>query len=90
MTPSPDSFSDPLSDPLSDAPPPLESALETPDTLAADAADTERLTLGERLVVSVSAFFSTLADRSHMAESPTFFETGRLSTQWASFRRDVK
>jgi hypothetical protein len=52
--------------------------------------EAERLTLGERLVVSVSAFFSTLADRSHIADSPSFFETGRLSAQSASFRRDTK
>jgi hypothetical protein len=86
MTPHTDSFPDPLSN----TPLPLDSALETPSTLAADAADTERLTLGERLVISVSAFFSTLADRSHMAESPAFFETGRLSTQCVTFRRDPK
>ena len=78
MTPNPDSFSPP------DLPPLLES------TLADDGLETERLSLGERLVVSVSAFFSTLADRSHLAESPTFFETGRLSAQSASFRRDTK
>jgi hypothetical protein len=78
MTPSPDSFSSP------DLPPLLEA------TLADDGLETERLSLGERLVVSVSAFFSALADRSHMAESPTFFETGRLSAQSASFRRDTK
>jgi len=78
MTPSPDSFSP------SDLPPLLESPL------ADEGSDTERLSLGERLIVSVSAFFSTLADRSHMAESPTFFETGRLSAQSASFRRNTK
>jgi hypothetical protein len=78
MTPSPDSFSPP------DPPFPPEV------TLADDGLETERLSLGERLVISVSAFFSTLADRSHMAESPTFFETGRLSAQSASFRRDTK
>jgi len=78
MTPNPDSFSPPDLLPLPEP------------TLADDGLETERLSLGERLVVSVSAFFSTLADRSHMAESPTFFETGRLSAQSASFRRGTK
>jgi hypothetical protein len=78
MTPNPDSFS-PLDPPL-----PLDS------TLADEDLETERLSLGERLVVSVSAFFSTLADRSHMADSPAFFETGRLSAQSTSFRRDAR
>jgi hypothetical protein len=78
MTPNPDSFSPP------DLPPLLEPTVED------EGPDTERLSLGERLVVSVSAFFSTLADRSHMADSPAFFETGRLSAQSASFRRDTK
>jgi len=78
MTPNPDSFSPP------DLPFPLDSALADEDL------ETERLSLGERLVVSVSAFFSTLADRSHMADSPAFFDTGRLSTQCASFRREAK
>ena len=78
MTPNPDSFSP------SDLPPPLDS------TLADDSLETERLSLGERLVVSVSASSLDIADRSHMAESPTFFETGRLSAQSASFRRDTK
>jgi hypothetical protein len=55
-----------------------------------EGSEAERLTLGERLVVSVSAFFSTLADRSHIADSPSFFETGRLSAQSASFRRDTE
>jgi hypothetical protein len=77
MTPNPDSFSP------CDLPLPLES------TLADEDLKTERLSLGERFVVSVSAFFSTLADRSHMADSPAFFETGRLSTHCASFRRDA-
>jgi hypothetical protein len=79
MTPSPDSFSVP------DAPPDLPLPLD-----AADAPDTERVTLGVRLVASVGAFFSALADRSHMADSPAFFETDRLSTRCASFRRDAQ
>ena len=78
MTPNPDSFS------------PHDHTLPLDSALADEGPETERLSLGERLVVSVSAFFSTLADRSHMAESPTFFETGRLSAQSASFRRDAK
>ena len=78
MTPNPDSYSP------ADPPFPPEA------TLADEGIETERLSLGERLVVSVSAFFSTLADRSHMADSPAFFDTGRLSTQCASFRRDAK
>ena len=78
MTPAPDNFLSP--DPLL----PLES------TLTDEAMEIERLSLGERLVVSVSAFFSTLADRSHMADSPAFFETGRLSAHCASFRRDAR
>jgi hypothetical protein len=78
MTPNPDRFFP------SDLPLPPEVSL------ADDGLETECLSLGERLFVSVSAFFSTLADRSHMAESPTFFETGRLSAQSASFRRDTK
>jgi hypothetical protein len=76
MTPNSDSYSP------SDLPFPPEA------TLADEGIETERLSLGERLVVSVSAFFSTLADRSHIADSPAFFETGRLSTHCASFRRD--
>ena len=78
MTPNPDSFYP------SDPPLPPEA------TLADEGIETERLSLGERLVVSVSAFFSTLADRSHMADSPAFFDTGRLSAQSASFRRDPR
>jgi hypothetical protein len=78
MTPNPESFS------------PLDLPLPLDPTLADEDLETERLSLGERLVVSVSAFFSTLADRSHMAESPTFFETGRLSAQSASFRRNAR
>jgi hypothetical protein len=78
MTPNPDSFSS------------LDVQLPPDPALADDGCEPERLSLGERLVVSVSAFFSTLADRSHMADSPAFFDTGRLSTQCASFRRDTK
>ncbi len=86
MTPSPDGFSlpDALPGPLL----PLEPAPETDS--GTDASETERLTLGVRLVASVGAFFSTLAERSHMADSPTFFETGRLSARCASFRRDAQ
>jgi|RhiMetdeSRZDD1v2_1073273.scaffolds.fasta_scaffold214876_2 hypothetical protein len=78
MTPNPDSFSPP------DLPLSLDPALADEDI------ETERLSLGERLVVSVSAFFSTLADRSHIADSPAFFETGQLSAHCASFRRDAR
>jgi hypothetical protein len=78
MTPSPDNFAPPDAPP--DPPPPLD---------AADTTETERVTLGVRLVASVGAFFSTLAVRSHMADSPAFFETDRLSTRCASFRRDA-
>jgi hypothetical protein len=90
MTPSPDSFS--LPDPLVDLPPldPALGSARADENTEETARDVERLSLGERLVVSVSAFFSTLADRSHMAESPTFFETGRLSATCVSFRRDAK
>jgi hypothetical protein len=78
MTPNPDSFS------------PLDLQLPSDAALADEGCEPERLSLGERLVVSVSAFFYTLADRSHMADSPAFFETGRLSAQSASFRRETK
>lgn len=78
MTPNPDSFSS------------LDPLLPLEPTLANEDIEIERLSLGERLVVSVSAFFSTLADRSHMADSPSFFETDRLSMHCASFRRDAR
>ena len=78
MTPNPDSFSS------------LDPLLPLEPTLTDDGLETGRLSLGERLVISVSAFFSTLADRSHMADSPAFFETDRLSMHCSSFRRDAR
>jgi hypothetical protein len=96
MTPSPDSFS--LPDVLPDPALPFDSALDTPlDPALATSSDApfhgeaggERLNFAESVIASVSAFFSTLADRSHIVDSPSFFDTGRLSAQSSSFRRDT-
>ncbi len=88
MTPNPDSVS------LPDAPPelvlPLEPVLDTTPAVAGEVSEIESLTLGERLIVSLSAFVSTLADRSHMGDGPSFFETDRISTRCASFRREAQ
>jgi hypothetical protein len=88
MTPNPDSFS--LPDALPELTLPLEPALDATPAVAGEVCEIEPLTLGERMIVSLSAFVSTLADRSHMGDSPSFFETDRLSMRCASFRREAK
>jgi len=82
MTPSPDSFSSP------DLPPLLEA------TLADDGLETERLSLGERLVVSVSAFFSALTDTGYQGAVCIEVEDrayeGSLETRKRSLRQSKR